>query len=156
MICVLQNETNNNRSLCIFNLLYADMYIKFSKKNFSILEIRNELAVTASFVYLKENLNFDSMVDEMIQADLLFKREKEDYVCKSQNGYFKIDKLIKLMIKRHRCTRFMNIISHMDSYRHVVEHITKTRQKGETEDRRIAKGFEQNCVQKINSQIGGI
>lgn len=89
----------------------------------------DELAVTASFVFLKENLDFNSMVDTIIQDGLLQRREKDYYVCKFSNNYFRIDKLIKLMIKENRCTRFLNTISHMDCCRHVVEHIREARQK---------------------------
>nr|XP_022306259.1 uncharacterized protein LOC111112774 isoform X3 [Crassostrea virginica] len=103
-----------------------------------------EKAVKASFVFLKENLDFNSMVDQIIQGGLLQDREKEDYVCKFHN-YFRIDKLIKLMIKKNRCAEFVNIISQMDCYPHVIEHIEKVRQKAETgNNQRGARGIDES------------
>ena len=53
-----------------------------SKPNdiFLFLDPQYEIAVKASFVFLKENLDFNSMVDQIIQGGLLQDREKEDCV----------------------------------------------------------------------------
>ena len=103
------------------------------------LDPQYEIAVKASFVFLKENLDFNSMVDQIIQGGLLQDREKEDYVCKFHN-YFRIEKLIKLMIKKNRCAEFVDIIRQMDCYPHVIEHIEKARQKAETGNERRPRG----------------
>ena len=83
------------------------------------------------------------MVDEIFQDGLLRTREKEDYVCKFPNNYFRMAKLIKLMIKENRCTQFVNTIRHMDCCRHVIEHIMEARQKAERGDRCGTTG---NCA----------
>ena len=78
--------------------------------------------------------------DKIIQEGLLDAREKQDYVCKFHNKYFSIEKLIKLMIKKNRCAEFVDIISQMECYRHVIEHIGNARQKAETGNQRGARG----------------
>lgn len=109
------------------------------------LDPQYEIAVKASFVFLKENLDFNSMVDQIIQGGLLQDREKEDYVFKFHN-YFRIEKLIKLMIKKNRCAEFVNIISQMDCYPHVIKHIEKVRQKAEKGNNQ--RGARGNVVYK--------
>ena len=104
------------------------------------LDPQYEIAVKASFVFLKENLDFNSMVDQIIQGGLLQDREKEDYVYKFHN-YFRIEKLIKLMINKNRCAEFVDIIRQMDYYPHVIEHIEKVRQNAETGNERRPRGY---------------
>ena len=79
------------------------------------------------------------MEDHIIQGGLLQDREKKDYVCKFHK-YFRTEKLIKLMIKKKRCAEFVDIISQMDCYSHVIEHIKKARRKAETGNQRGAIG----------------
>ena len=79
------------------------------------------------------------MEHDIFQGGLLQERERKDYVCKFHT-YFRTEKLIKLMIKKNRCAQFVDIISQMDGYHHVIEHIEKARRKAETGNQRGAIG----------------
>ena len=85
-------------------------------------------AVRHSFVYLRRELTFEYLRDELVQKNLLSDREKEDIVCKIPEDYFMIGKTIKLMIMKNRCKEFVELIGKMPKYRHVFEKLKAARQ----------------------------
>lgn len=51
-------------------------------------ECLDALAVRRLFVFMKENLDFESLQDELIQRELLHEKEKEDYIYKTKSKHF--------------------------------------------------------------------
>lgn len=84
-------------------------------------ECLDALAVRRLFVFMKENLNFESLQDELIQRKLLHEKEREDYVCKTMSKHFWIEKLVKLIIKNRRCKEFVAFINDMPCHKHISE-----------------------------------
>lgn len=58
---------------------------------------------------MKENLDFESLQDELIQRELLHEKEKEDYIYKTKSNHFWNEKLIKLIIKKEDAKNLLNL-----------------------------------------------
>lgn len=78
-------------------------------------------------MFLKENLIFDSLQDELIQRDILNNRDIEDYICK-QGKYFRIERLIKRIIWKKRCSDFVTMINEMPGLEDIAGKILKTKE----------------------------
>lgn len=91
-------------------------------------ECLDALAVRRLFVFMKENLNFESLQDELIQRKLLHEKEREDYVCKTMSKHFWIEKLVKLIIKNRRCKEFVAFINDMPCHKHISEKIVEVQE----------------------------
>lgn len=81
---------------------------------------------------MKENLDFESLQDELIQRELLHEKEKEDYIYKTKSKHFWNEKLIKLIIKKRRCKEFIKFINDMPCLRHISEKIVKIQKNTES------------------------
>lgn len=64
-------------------------------------------------MFLKENLDFKVIQDELIQNGLLFQQEIDDYVCTIPFRQIQVERLIKLIIKKERCQDFVEILRNM-------------------------------------------
>lgn len=82
-------------------------------------------------MFLKENLLFDSLQDELEQNELLTQSEKDDYVCKDKCMYIRCERLLKLIIRKRRCNDFIALINRMPCYKHISEKIVEFREKVE-------------------------
>lgn len=95
-------------------------------------ECLDALAVRRLFVFMKENLDFESLQDELIQRELLHEKEKEDYIYKTKSKHFWNEKLIKLIIKKRRCKEFIEFINDMPCLRHISEKIVEIQKNTES------------------------
>lgn len=80
------------------------------------------VVVRGLFVFLKERFIFDYMLDELIQRDILNKNDIEDYIC-NKGKYFRIEKFIKCIIWKKRCSDFVIMINEMFDFENIVEKI---------------------------------
>lgn len=69
-----------------------------------------ELIVREAFIFLKENLDFELLQDDLIQRHLLDEREKEDFICRDQCKAFWCERYLKLLITKARCNKFIEFI----------------------------------------------
>lgn len=82
-----------------------------------------ELIVRKAFIFLKENLDFELLQDELIQRQLLNKREREDLICSDQRKAFWCERYLKLLIRRRRCNRFLKFINGMQFQSHIFSNL---------------------------------
>lgn len=80
-------------------------------------------------MFLKENIIYQSLQDDLKQRDLLSGREEDDYVCKTHNRYTKCEKLVKLIIKKKRCKEFVDLMNKKPCHCHVAEKIEHVRKQ---------------------------
>lgn len=80
-------------------------------------------------MFLKENLLFDSLQDELEQNQLLTQSEKDDYVCKDKCKYIRCERLLKLIIRKRRCNDFIALMDKMPCYQHISEKIEEFREE---------------------------
>lgn len=81
-----------------------------------LLEDIDELIVRKTFIFLKENLDFEQLQDALIQRELLDEREKEDLICRDQRKAFWCERYLKLLIKSKRCNKFIKFIDGTPSH----------------------------------------
>lgn len=89
-----------------------------------------ELVVRKLFIFLKENLDFESEQDALIQRYLLNEKEKEDSICKDQCKAFWCERYLKLLIMKKRCSKFIEFFHDQEtsSKRHIIsEQILRTK-----------------------------
>lgn len=67
------------------------------------------------------------MLDELIQRDILNKNDIEDYIC-NKGKYFRIEKLIKRIIWKKRCSDFVTMINEMPDLENIAEKIRSTKE----------------------------
>ena len=92
----------------------------------------DKLAIRASFVYIKENLIFESVEDKVIEEGLLLDREKDDYIFKKpRSRQFSVERLIKYLIRKDKSTEFIKILSQMACHQHVYKKIQENRQRAQ-------------------------
>lgn len=91
---------------------------------FFFVEVTYELAVKKEFKYLKENIIFEAVLDEV--KGLICDENINDYICSTPCKYFWVEKIIKLMIKKKCCHDFIESIQH--SHPHVFARVTTTHQ----------------------------
>lgn len=100
----------------------------FKYRKCYFLEFLDESAVRSLFVYLKDNLLFDSLQDELEQKQILTQKEKDDYVCKDKGEYIRCERLLKLIIRKRRCNKFVALINNMPCYNHISEKFVEFRE----------------------------
>lgn len=76
-------------------------------------------------MFLKEKLIFDPLLDGLIQRNILNKRDIEDYIC-NRGKYFRIERLIKRIIWKKRCSDFVAMINKMPGLEDIAERIRDT------------------------------
>lgn len=81
-------------------------------------------------MFLKENLIFDHLLDELIQRDILNKRDIDDYICNGNCECFKIERLIKRIIWKKRCSDFVTMMNEMPGLENtcIAEKIRNTKE----------------------------
>lgn len=79
-------------------------------------------------MFLKGNLIFDHLLDELIQRDILNKRDIDDYICNGNCKCFKIERLIKRIIWKKRCSDFVKMIEEMPRLENIAEKIRDTKE----------------------------
>lgn len=77
-------------------------------------------------MFLKGNLIFDHLLDELIQRDILNKRDIDDYICNWNCECFRIERLIKRIIWKKRCSDFVTMIKEMSGLEKIAEIIRNT------------------------------
>lgn len=87
-------------------------------------------AVRKAFGFIKENLMFDILQDELVQRKLLLENERDDYVCKDGSSHFINDRLIKLIIKKKRCKEFVELLGEMPCHKTIFDKILEVQRKG--------------------------
>ncbi|XP_078324280.1 uncharacterized protein LOC111123198 isoform X2 [Crassostrea virginica] len=92
-------------------------------------ECLDDLAIKKTFVFIKENLIFESVHDELTQKHLLLQRDKDNYVCKIPSRHFRVERLLKLIIRKKLCAEFIEILKKMPCHQHVYRKVLETRQK---------------------------
>lgn len=88
-----------------------------------LLDDTPELIVRGAFIFLKENLDFELLQDDLIQRQLLNKREREDLICSDQRKAFWYERYLKLLIRRRRCNRFIQFINRMPFHSHIFSNL---------------------------------
>lgn len=88
-----------------------------------LLDDTPELIVRGAFIFLKENLDFELLQDDLIQRQLLDKREREDLICSDQRKAFLYERYLKLLIRRRRCNRFIQFINRMPFHSHIFSNL---------------------------------
>ncbi|XP_052678854.1 uncharacterized protein LOC128159711 isoform X2 [Crassostrea angulata] len=92
-------------------------------------EYRDMLVVRGLFVFLKENLLFDSLQDELEQNELLTQIERDDIVCKDKCKFKMHERLLKLIIRNNKCNKFIALLNNMPSYQHISAKIMEFRRE---------------------------
>lgn len=100
----------------------------------------DELAVRRLFVFIKENLNFESLLNGLMQKKLLNEREKENYVCSNCTRYYWSERLLKLIIKKKRCKEFVAFMHQMPCHKHILEKILEVKENAAGETQKAANG----------------
>ena len=95
----------------------------------SFSECLDDLAIKKTFVFIKENLIFESVHDALTQKQLLLQRDKDNYVCKIPSRHFRVERLLKLIIRKKLCAEFIEILKKMPCHQHVYRKVLETRQK---------------------------
>lgn len=90
-----------------------------------------ELTVRRLFVFLKENLIFNNLQDEFYARDFFPDNESEEYVFGKTEDYYRVERFLKLLVKKKRCKKFLECMHELPSHEHVLDEILKF-QKNET------------------------
>lgn len=88
-----------------------------------------DIAITRTFEFIKENLMFDTLQDELEQRNLLLKKDRDDYVCKDGGNHFRNERLVKLIIRKKKCREFIKLLQEMPCYKHIFEKIEEIQKK---------------------------
>lgn len=88
----------------------------------------DEFAVQGLFGFLSENLNFESLQDELNQRKLLSEKETKDYIYHAPGKHFRGGKIIKLMIKKRRCKDFVACLQENSHHSHICEKILEVKE----------------------------
>lgn len=86
-------------------------------------------AVRRAFGFIKENLMFDTLHDELLQRKLLLENERDDYVLKDGSSHFINERLIKLIIKKNRCEEFVNLLKKMPCHKKICDKLVEVQRK---------------------------
>lgn len=120
-------HTSSNMHIWIIILTIKLIYHAFES---CFSDNKAELIVRELFIFLKENLDFESEQDALIQRYLLNEREKEDSICKDQCKAFWCERYLKLLIMKKRCSKFIEFFHDQEtsSKRHIIsEQILRTK-----------------------------
>lgn len=90
------------------------------------------LAIQRLFVFLKENLNFESLQNELNRRNLLSEKNTKDYVYNIPGERFRVEKLLKLIIKKRKCTEFLTCLHEMAIHNHIWEKIREFKEDQQT------------------------
>lgn len=101
------------------------------------------LTVRRLFIFLKENLIFESMQDDLMERNLLNEREQED--CNSRNRYFRIEALLKIIMRKRRCKEFVAFIHEIPGEKHVSEKIVQFQKEQIEQERERQTGSMGNA-----------
>lgn len=82
-------------------------------------------AVKKSFVFLKENINFEYMEHWLIQNDIITTKEIEDYITQDKAIHFRSERLLKWLIWKRKCKAFVLILDEMRCDNHIPEEIAR-------------------------------
>lgn len=74
-------------------------------------------------MFLKENLNFESLQDELSRRNLLSEKETKDYAYNIPGEHFRVEKLLKLIIKKRKCNEFVTCLHETAIHNHIWEKI---------------------------------
>lgn len=72
-------------------------------------------------MFLKKNLNFESLLDEFYQKNLLSEKDCKDYVFSVPGKHFRCEKFLKLMIKKSKCKDFVACLHETRSHNDIWE-----------------------------------
>lgn len=89
----------------------------------------SDKAVRGAFGFIKENLMFDILEDELVQRKLLLENERDDYVFKDGASHFINERLIKLIIKKKRCKEFVKLLEEMPCHKKIFDKIVEVQRK---------------------------
>lgn len=135
--------------------LYMYMFITFFNKCRYLIKILRGffvcyfsesldiLTVRRLFIFLKENLIFESMQDDLMERNLLNEREQED--CNSRNRYFRIEALLKIIMRKRRCKEFVAFIHEIPGEKHVSEKIVQFQKEQIEQERERQTGSMGNA-----------
>lgn len=82
-------------------------------------------AVKKSFVFLKENINFEYMEHWLIQNDIITTKEIEDYITQDKAIHFRSERLLKWLIWKRKCKAFVLLLDEMRCDNHIPEEIAR-------------------------------
>lgn len=85
-------------------------------------------AVRRLFVFLKENLKFDYLQDELIQRNIISQRELAEYIL-TVHEYLRSEQFLKLIIKRKRCQEFVSCMQELPKLEHINQTIREFKKK---------------------------
>ncbi|XP_062578629.1 uncharacterized protein LOC134240555, partial [Saccostrea cucullata] len=91
----------------------------------------DELAVRKSFVFLKDNIIYEDLRDDLIQEGIVSEKEEDAYVCEKNNMRSKRERLIKFIIRKKRCQIFIELLSRKSVF--VAKKIIEARKQVEAE-----------------------
>lgn len=80
-------------------------------------EYSDEFAVRRLFIFIKDNLNFETLQDELTQKNLICDKEREDYICQTKYNHLRSERLLKLIIRKKRCPEFVTFMKEMPDHR---------------------------------------
>ncbi|XP_061164251.1 uncharacterized protein LOC133173280 [Saccostrea echinata] len=100
-------------------------------------ECLDELAVRKSFVFLKDNIIYEVLQDDLRQECLVSEKEEEEYVCNKPNRQSTCERLIKHIIKKKRCEKFINLMNRKTCHVHVAKKLMEARKHIEEEAKRV-------------------
>lgn len=78
-------------------------------------------------MFLSENLNFESLQDELNQRNLISEKETKDYIFNAPGKHFRGGKFIKLMIKKRRCKDFVACLHETSNHGHICKKILEVK-----------------------------
>ncbi|XP_062571659.1 uncharacterized protein LOC134233692 [Saccostrea cucullata] len=94
----------------------------------------DELAVRNSFVFLKDNIIYEDLQDELRQEGIVNEKEEDTYVCERPCRQSKCERLIKHIIRKKRCKIFIELMSRKSCF--VAKKIIEARKQVEAEARK--------------------
>lgn len=81
------------------------------------------LTVRQLFVFLKENIIFDIFENELTEMNIFTDEISKEYINKVPGNSYRIEKILKLLIKTNRCKEFIACMHKSSSHRHVSDRI---------------------------------
>lgn len=147
-IVYLQNPSEINTCLIKHNIQWK----------YYISDDVDEQAVQRSFMFIKKTLNFEALLDELNQRNLLSEKDCKEYVFNVPGKHFRCEKFLKLMIKRRQCKDFVACLHETSRHNHIWKKIKEIKDNLSVTTGNVLKGksMQVERIASLNSNISNL